>query len=262
VSGDRRLNDGVRSVWDQLAAFWDERMEAGTTWQRTLIEPSVERLLQLEPGERILEIACGNGEFARRMTELGGQVLATDFSERMLERALARGGDVDYRLADATDEEELLALGDPGSFDGVVSNMAIMDMESIEPMIRAASRLLKPAGRFVFSTLHPAFNSGDVRPAVELDLDGGVTEVYSVKVSSYGRSSSGKGVALPDQPVQQWYFHRPLWMILEPFFVHGFAADGLEEPLLTPSDRQKPGTPEYVFTQIPGVLVCRMRRVS
>jgi hypothetical protein len=51
-------------------------------------------------------------------------------------------------------------------------------------------------------------------------------------------------------------------MILEPFFVHGFAVDGLEEPLLTPSDRQKPGKPEYVFTQIPGVLVCRMRRLS
>src|SRR6266480_4417909 len=48
----------------------------------------------------------------------------------------------------------------------------------------------------------------------------------------------------------------------EPFFVHGFAVDGLEEPLVTPSDRQKPGTPDYVFTQIPGVLVCRMRRVS
>jgi len=252
VSDDRRLNDEVRSVWDQLASFWDEKMEAGATWQRTLIQPCVERLLQLEPGERILEIACGNGEFARRMTELGGQVLATDFSERMLERARARGGDVDYRWADATDEEELLALGEPGSFDGVVSNMAIMDMESIEPMIRAASRLLKRAGRFVFSTLHPAFNSGDVRPAVELDLDGGVTEVYSVKVSSYGRSFSGKGVALPDQPYEQWYFHRPLRMILEPFFVHGFALDGLEEPLLTPSDRQKPGTPEYVFTQIPG----------
>jgi ubiquinone/menaquinone biosynthesis C-methylase UbiE len=186
------LNDEVRSVWDQLAAFWDERMEAGATWQRTLIEPSVERLLQLEPGERILEIACGNGEFARRMKELGGQVLATDFSERMLERARARGGDVDYLRADATDEKELLALGEPGSFDGVVSNMAIMDMESIEPMIRAAALLLKPAGRFIFSTLHPAFNSGDVRPAVELDLDGGVNEVYSVKVSSYGRSSSGQ----------------------------------------------------------------------
>ena len=36
VSDDKRLNDEVRSVWDRLAAFWDERMEAGATWQRSL----------------------------------------------------------------------------------------------------------------------------------------------------------------------------------------------------------------------------------
>jgi hypothetical protein len=119
----------------------------------------------------------------------------------------------------------------------------------------------EPAGRFVFSTLHPAFNSGDVRPTVELDLEGGVTEAYSVKVSSYARSSSGKGVAIPGQPVEQWYFHRPLWMILKPFFDHGFALDGLEEPLVGP-EQGKPGTPVYVYTQLPGVLVARMRRTT
>jgi ubiquinone/menaquinone biosynthesis C-methylase UbiE len=262
VSENRPLNDEVRSAWDQLADFWDERMQAGSTWQRGLIQPSVERLLLLEPGEWVLEIACGNGEFARRMSELRAHVLATDFSEGMLERARSHGGDVEYRLADATDEEQLLDLAPPGSFDAVVSNMAIMDMETIEPMVAAASRLLKPRGRFVFSTLHPAFNSGDVRPTVELDLEGDVTEVYSIKVSSYGRSFSSKGVAMPDQPVQQWYFHRPLWMILEPFFRHGFVLDGLEEPLVTDSDRQRRETPTYVFTQIPGVLVARMRLIA
>jgi ubiquinone/menaquinone biosynthesis C-methylase UbiE len=260
MSEERSLHEEVRSAWNELSAFWDECMEAGATWQRHLIQPSVERLLRLEPGERVLEIACGNGEFARRMNELGGQVLAVDFSEGMLERARARGGDVEYRWADAMDEDALLALGEPMSFDAVVSNMAIMDMESIEPMVAASSRLLKPAGRFVFSTLHPAFNSGDVRPMVELDLEGGVTEVYSVKVSSYGESSSGKGVAIRGQPVEQWYFHRPLWMVLQPFFEKGFAVDGLEEPLVTP-EQGKPGTPGYAYTQVPGVLVARMRRI-
>jgi SAM-dependent methyltransferase len=177
----------------------------------------------------------------------------------MLERARSHGGDVDYRLADATDEQELLGLGERASFDGVVSNMAIMDMESIEPMVAAASQLLKPGGRFVFSTLHPAFNSGDARPTVELDPEGHTTEVYSVKVSSYGRPIAGKGVALSGQPVEQWYFHRPLWMILQPFFEHGFALDGLAEPLLDP-DRGAPGTPMHAYTQLPGVLVARMRR--
>jgi ubiquinone/menaquinone biosynthesis C-methylase UbiE len=261
VSEDGNLHDDVRSAWDELAPFWDERMEADATWQRRLIQPSVERLLRLEQGERVLEIACGNGAFARRMRELGANVLATDFSGGMLERARSHGGDIDYRSADATQIEELLALGDPGSFDAVVSNMAIMDTETIEPMVAAASMLLKPAGRFVFSTLHPAFNSGNVRPTLELDLEGGVTEVYSVKVSSYGRAFTSMRVALPGQPVKQWYFHRPLWMILEPFFEHGFAIDGLEEPLVAASERERPGTPEYVFTQLPGVLVARLRRL-
>jgi SAM-dependent methyltransferase len=252
-------NDEVRDAWDRLASFWDEKMGAGATWQGRLIQPAVERLLQLQPGERVLEIACGNGEFARRMAELGASVLATDLSERMLERARSHGGDVDYRSADATDEAAILALAEPGAFDAVISNMAIMDMTTIEPMVAAAAVVLKPRGRFVFSTLHPSFNSGDVRPTLELDLDGGVEEVYSVKISSYGRSFAGKGVAIPGQPVQQWYFHRPLWMILDPFFRHGFALDGLEEPLLDP-DGEKPGTPGYVYTQLPGVIVARMRR--
>jgi ubiquinone/menaquinone biosynthesis C-methylase UbiE len=260
VSEERNLHDDVRSAWDELAAFWDERMEAGATWQRHLIQPSVERLLRLEPGERVLEIASGNGEFARRMSELGGHVLATDFSEAMLEIARSHGGEVEYRYADATEEESLLALGDPGAFDAVVSNMAIMDMEFIAPMVVAAARLLKPGGRFVLSTLHPAFNSGDARPTVELDVEGSTTEVYSVKVSSsYGQSSTGKGIAIPGQPVEQWYFHRPLWMIMEPFFENGFVLDGLEEPLVG-LEHGKPGTPMHVYTQLPGVLVARMRR--
>ena len=259
MSEERSVHEEVRSAWNELAPFWDERMQAGATWQRHLIQPSVERLLRLEPGERVLDIACGNGEFARRMSELGAQVLAVDFSEGMLERARAYGGDVEYRYADAMDMRALLKLGEPMSFDAVVSNMAIMDMESIEPMVAASSGLLKLDGRFVFSTLHPAFNSGDVRPMVELDLEGGITEIYSVKVSSYGDSSRGKGVAIRGQPVEQWYFHRPLWMILQPFFEKGFALDGLEEPLVDP-EHGRPGSPGYVYTQLPGVLVARMRR--
>ena len=62
-------SDDVRAAWDANAAFWDEQMESGGTWQQSLIEPAVEAVLRLEPGERVLEIACGNGEFARRMAE-------------------------------------------------------------------------------------------------------------------------------------------------------------------------------------------------
>jgi ubiquinone/menaquinone biosynthesis C-methylase UbiE len=145
VNEEVNLNDEVRSAWDQLAGYWDERTEAGATWQQRLIQPSVERLLRLQPGERVLEIACGNGQFARRMAELGAQVLATDFSERMLERARAHGGDVEYRLADATDEEVLLALGPRASFDAIVSNAGTIAAGSARSRSEALGAETAPA---------------------------------------------------------------------------------------------------------------------
>lgn len=178
----------VRAAWDTLAPYWDEQMKAGNTWQRNLIQPAVERLLGIAPGELVLEIACGNGLFARRMAELGARVLGTDFSEPMLNRARAYGGDVEYRLADAADETALLALGEAASFDAVVCNMAIMDMVEIEPMIAASSKLLRRDGRFVFSTVHPAFNGEATRVLEQTEDERGVVRTHS----SRSHATSGR----------------------------------------------------------------------
>jgi 2-polyprenyl-3-methyl-5-hydroxy-6-metoxy-1,4-benzoquinol methylase len=262
TSGDAEFPGGpeVLAAWEALAGYWDESMSGGRTWQRTLIAPAVERLLELRSGERVLEIACGNGEFSRRMADLGARVLATDFSEGMLRRARARGADgIDYRRADATNEEELLALGEPGEFDAVVCNMAIMDMTDIGPMAAAGAVLLRPGGRFVFSTVHPAFNGNDtVRMVEEYEDDQGVGRRYSVKVSSYIRPQAAKGVALEDQPVVQWYFHRPMKDLFAAFFDRGYVLDGFDEPVLAPEDIP-PRSTSPVFVEVPPVVVARMR---
>src|SRR5579885_1908509 len=106
------LHEETRRIWDQKAAFWDERMGEGNDFQRILIGPACERLLNLQPGESVLEIGCGNGVFARRMAQLGVQVLATDFSAQFLQRARARSSAyadrIEYRLLDATHEDEIV----------------------------------------------------------------------------------------------------------------------------------------------------------
>ena len=251
--------DDILRVWNAMARVWDNHMETGRTWQRRLVAPAVERLMCLQAGERVLEIACGNGEFARRMATLGARVLATDFSEGMLERARAHGGQVDYRLADATDRGQLLGLATDGPFDACVCNMAIMDIPDLAPMASAVRELLRPGGRLVFSTQHPAFNSGSVTRMVEqFDDENGVRRIYSVKVSRYTRPHVGLGVALEDQPDAQWYFDRSLSAIVGVFFRHGFVLDGVEEPVFDPAD-VTPGSPSAVFTEIPPVFVARLR---
>jgi ubiquinone/menaquinone biosynthesis C-methylase UbiE len=199
-----------------------------------------------------LELACGNGEFARRLSELGASVVATDFSDSMLAIARSRAGEIDYRHVDAASSAELSALAEAGPFDAAVMNMAIMDMTSIEPMAAALPALLRPGGRLVISTLHPAFNTGVLtRVTEETEDNGGIVRTYSIKRSGYITPTTDKGVAIEGQPVTQWYFHRPLTLILEPFFANGWLLDGFDEPVLDP--------PAKLFDEIPGVLVMRFR---
>jgi 2-polyprenyl-3-methyl-5-hydroxy-6-metoxy-1,4-benzoquinol methylase len=110
------LNRRAQDEWNQNAEFWDEKMGEGNQFQRILVAPTTERLLELQQGELILEIACGNGVFARRLAKLGAKIIATDFSENLLEQARKRTieyeNSIEYRFIDATNEEQLLALGE------------------------------------------------------------------------------------------------------------------------------------------------------
>ena len=257
------LNRQTQEIWNRNADWWDEQTGEGNQFQRVLIGPATERLRALRPGERVLDIACGNGAFSRSMARLGAQVVAFDFSERFLERAKARTNEhadrIDYRLVDATDEAQLLALGD--RFDAAVCTMALMDMATVEPLMSALSRLLKPGGRFVFSVLHPCFNSSrGIRQVVEQeDRDGELTTAYSVNVSNYIRPASWQGVGIPGQPTAHYYFHRPLSVLLSACFSAGFVLDGLEEPVFDDAEETARPLGWANFKEIPPVLVARLR---
>jgi hypothetical protein len=58
ISQPLDLNEETRKIWDQNATFWDEKMGDGNDFQRLLVAPASERLLSLQPGETVLEIAC------------------------------------------------------------------------------------------------------------------------------------------------------------------------------------------------------------
>jgi ubiquinone/menaquinone biosynthesis C-methylase UbiE len=259
----------VHEAWEKKAAFWDRMMGEGNAFQRVLIGPATERLLRVLPGETLLDVACGNGVFSRRLAELGARVVAMDFSERFLELARARTEEagyadaVEYLVADATDEEQMLALGEE-RFDAAVCNMALMDMSAIDPLMRALRRLLKPNGRFIFSVQHPAFNSNAVRLALEVeDRDGALVETYSVKVTGYLHVPPGKGGGMPGEPVAHPYFHRPLSELFGACFRAGFAVDGLEEPSFAKPEDDSRSTASSLswedFVGIPPVLVVRAR---
>lgn len=251
-------------VWDRLAAWWDDRIGDGNEFQDYLIEPATERLLALKPGEQVLDVACGAGRFARRMAAQGATVTAIDHSEEFLKRARRRSQEhasrIQYLKLDATDARALLSLGE-GRFDAAVCTMGLMDMSSITPLLSSLPRLLKPGGRFVFSVTHPVFNSGTARHVAEQYEEGGTVVTRSgIAVTDYAMPFAYQGVGIVGQPEPQHYFHRPISLLFKSCFEHGFALDGIEEPVFPEGFRSSSTNPLSFghMRAIPPVLVARM----
>ena len=262
-------------IWNRNADFWDERMREGNDFHKFLVEPTQLELLSLSAGERVLDIGCGNGQFARKMASLGCEVVAVDAAPRMIENARRRtpadaeyAGRLRYDVIDATDERAMLTLGEC-SFDAAVCTMALMDIASIEPIARAVKRLLKSDARFVFSVMHPCFNSTDGFTQVfeREQRDGEIIARLSVKMTEYIRPHAYKGLAMVGQPVPQNYFHRPLSVLLGVFFNAGFVVDAIEEPVFAEDGNLTEGSPSWarnrfgwlIYKDIPPVLSVRLR---
>jgi len=102
-------------------------------------------MLAPRPGERILDLGCGDGALTERIAAAGADVLGIDSSPDMV--AAARGRGLDARLGDAA----ALALGADleGAFDAVFSNAALHWVTRADAALAGIARALKPAGRFV-----------------------------------------------------------------------------------------------------------------
>jgi 2-polyprenyl-3-methyl-5-hydroxy-6-metoxy-1,4-benzoquinol methylase len=261
----QQANEETREAWNENAAFWDERMGEGNDFVEVLIWPAMVRLLDLQPGERVLDIACGNGLTSRRLAAMGAEVVAFDFAAEMIayarQRTTQHADQITYHVLDATDEAALLALGER-RFDVALCNMALFDMADIQPLMRALARLLRQGGRFVFSVVHPCFNNSHVVHVAEMeDREGTVVTLYSVKVFGYMTPTLARGLAIIGQPKPQWYFDRPLQALFGAGFDAGFVLDGLEERAFPPDhgSGRSPLAWGGNFSEIPPVLVARLQ---
>lgn len=97
-------------------------------------------LLDPRPGERILDVGCGEGTLTRKLIDRGATVLGIDNSAEMIEAA--RAGGVDAVLLSAEDMQFF------AEFDAAFSNATLHWVLSKEQAARAIFRALKKGGRF------------------------------------------------------------------------------------------------------------------
>jgi demethylmenaquinone methyltransferase / 2-methoxy-6-polyprenyl-1,4-benzoquinol methylase len=141
VETGRLEPDAVRTMFDRISPVYDAMNRTMTLgldqrWRRAAAEAAV------RPGDRVLDACCGTGDLAVAAKAAGGSVTGLDFSGRMLERARAKSGEIEWVQGD------LLALPfDDAVFDAATVGFGVRNLDDLERGLAELRRVLRPGGR-------------------------------------------------------------------------------------------------------------------
>ncbi len=213
-------------------------------------------LLGPPAGLRVLDVACGHGRLTRELARRGANVTGVDISAALIGKALeAERADplgIRYLRADVASPGGLDPGGlDPAVYDAVTCHFGLSEIDDLDGAVAAVSAALKPAGRFVFSILHPCFP--------------GVTDVagsWPATSRYYDEGWWTADAARSPLRRQVGANHRMLSTYVNTFRRHGLWLDQMTEP--APSEqwsKSRPGAgrvPVYVVARCVTTAICRL----
>jgi ubiquinone/menaquinone biosynthesis C-methylase UbiE len=174
------------------------------------------RLLELEPGMDLLDLACGHGRIANRLAERGARVVGLDatplFLDRARQEATARGVDVEYV------EGDIRSLPwEDSSFDRVLSwftSFGYFDDEGNRRVLREARRVLRPEGSLLIENNNLAGLLPRWLPAVVVERDSDFLVDRSSFDPTTGRATTER-VLVRDGRVRRFSFSVRMFIAVE-----------------------------------------------
>lgn len=246
------MSDGAEHApYDAIAAWYDGMVESGSLPHSVALDAIDDLIGDRLEGWDLCGLACGQGVITRHLAQRGARVTGIDVSARLLE--IARRVEVTYGdgITYVEDDARTLATQPDARFDGVVCNLALMDISDLTAVYGAVGRVLRPAGWFLISVTHPCFEP----PHAEwlTDESGRSRRVVGGYFSEgFWRSTYREGVR-----GKVGAYHRTLSTYLNGLIDTGFAIEHLTEPTGTgPARDIRPGAGEVPWLL---VVLCRKR---
>ncbi len=211
--------------WGNVAGWYDELLETSTdSYQKNVILLNIIRLLKLKKGTRILDLACGQGFFAREFAGLGANVTGIDASRDLIEIARKRSPkSISYHVASAD------AIGNipEQSYDAIVIILALQNIKNIGGVFAQCRRVLARSGRLIIVLNHPAFR---IPKRSSWGWDDGAKTQYR-RIDSYLTEAQIAIDMHPGAKKKQTTisFHRPLQTYVNMLAKYDFAIMRMEE---------------------------------
>ncbi len=209
--------------WGVVADWYDDYLKKEGSYQAEVILPNLTRMLGLKASDTVLDLACGEGFFAREFTKSGAKVLGVDISPELIAKAKVAGGPIVYKVSNATN----LSFAKDKEFSAVVCVLAIQNIDDIKKVFAEVRRVLAPGGRMVLVLNHPTFR-------VLKRSSWGYDEEASVQYRRVDGYLSAAKIAIDMHPgkkasVQTVSYHRSLQDFSKAFASAGFAITRIEE---------------------------------
>lgn len=221
--------------WEHVAGWYDDLLsERRSDHHDKVVHPGVIKLLDPKSGDRVLDVACGQGELCRvlSLVHTDGDaldVVGIDASPSLIQVAIDRSAErLEFKVADARALDE-----DFGEFDAATCVLALMNIDELDSSMTAIADRLKPGGRFIAVVMHPAFR---VSGASDWDFDDWKRDPTQFRrVAAYLSPRSDQIVMNPgavskgEEPITTTTHHRPIGRYVEACAQAGLAVDALEE---------------------------------
>jgi demethylmenaquinone methyltransferase / 2-methoxy-6-polyprenyl-1,4-benzoquinol methylase len=147
ASGGTLPEPQVQAMFDRIAGVYDRMNSVMTAGMHHRWRERAADLAALKPGDRALDVATGTGDLAVELaSRVGpeGEVVGSDFSERMLELARQKAPELLFEHGNALD----LPYGDD-EFDAATVGFGARNFSDLPAGLREMARVVRPGGRIV-----------------------------------------------------------------------------------------------------------------
>lgn len=241
--------------WGGVAGWYDTLLEkSDDTYQAKVILPNLVRAMDIKKGERVLDLACGQGFFTRVFHLAGAKVAGADVARDLIALAKKQSPhEIAYFVRDASD----LAVFQDNYFEKVVIVLAVQNMEAPHNVFKECKRILAPQGKLYLVLNHPSFR---IPGASSWGFDEETKTQYR-RIDRYMSENKAIIDMNPGKPgtSETLSFHRPLQHYFKTLANAGFAIARLEEwcshrksehgPRQTAEDRARREIPLFLFLE-------------
>jgi ubiquinone/menaquinone biosynthesis C-methylase UbiE len=256
---------GDNTSWGSIADWYDDLVEdTADSYQKNVLLPNLIRLVAPRKGIKILDVACGQGYFARAFSGNGADVVACDVSKELIDLAKGHasrssgstgtrreaavppiGANISYFVSQSHE----LPFAVNGSMDFAIIVLALQNIEKLFETVKECARTLKAGGKLIIVLNHPAFRiprssswrweEGKIKSEISnLKSDKAVAkdsgEVMFRRIDAYMSEARIRVDMTPGAKAQAdrrstISFHRPLQSYFKAMNKAGLAVSRLEE---------------------------------